>query len=590
MVKTMISTDDIKNLNTNDFRQATFDSSVAYDEKFELVLRNHSTLNQWNLKSLHAQKTVDILLLMTNIVIREYDINGTPDYNYYIRDYSGRTYNLLTENELSKYLNLIYNALDCRGCDPTRLYKPVIAILKGKNKKRTNFINYNQPPRHLKLFKNGIFDLKSKQFFESNSKEYNDIISKYHYIIKPTDSYIAPNKQNKTKRDLGKLLLKSLANGDEGIHTLLSQLCFSVIEGNGRERYFILSGQAGAGKSTFGNLLYSLAGKGHTITMNLDSISDPNAINNISSSTKLVLGDDLAKNTKLNRTGVQNYKTLIAGNAISVPVKYEPNRIVQTDGAFVQMANDDPTFYEANDAIKDRTVLIPIKGKNYRHERKLDEAVAEVSRRLDKYIRPLGNCDQEFIDEFISEIIDTVDYFEDYTIPKEVETRTADMINDGSWANQFIEDAKNRGLFNFSTIPASHIAKFVKSYLRENNSGMICPSTQTITKDIEASMNKLGYKLSPKDKLFRISSITPLEYNPKFIKEELYDDVSLSKSPSRCWIKDYMEISDKDVSDFLDSFMSKNYSDCTQKEKIITRFCIDMMNDEVLAWYQATDI
>ena len=76
---------------------------------------------------------------------------------------------------------------------------------------------------------------------------------------------------------------------------MLSQLCFSVIEGNGRERYFILSGQAGAGKSTFGNLLYSLAGKGHTITMNLDSISDPNAINNISSSTKLVLGDDLAK-------------------------------------------------------------------------------------------------------------------------------------------------------------------------------------------------------------------------------------------------------------------------------------------------------
>lgn len=371
---------------------------------------------------------------------------------------------------------------------------------------------------------------------------------------------------------------------------MLSQLCFSVIEGNGRERYFILSGQAGAGKSTFGNLLYSLAGKGHTITMNLDSISDPNAINNISSSTKLVLGDDLAKNTKLNRTGVQNYKTLIAGNAISVPVKYEPNRIVQTDGAFVQMANDDPTFYEANDAIKDRTVLIPIKGKNYRHERKLDEAVAEVSRRLDKYIRPLGNCDQEFIDEFISEIIDTVDYFEDYTIPKEVETHTADMINNGSWANQFIEDAKSRGLFNFSTIPASHIAKFVKSYLRENNSGMICPSTQNITKDIETLMNKLGYKLSPKDKLFRISSITPLEYNPKFIKEELYDDVILSKSPSRCWVKNYMEISDKDVSDFLDNFMSKNYSDCTQKEKIITRFCIDMMNDEVLAWYQATDI
>ena len=153
MLKTMISTDDIKNLNPDDFKQTIFDSSVAYDEKFELVLRNYSTLNQWNIKSLDAQEAVNILLLMTTIVIREYDINGTPDYNYYIRNYSGQTYNLLTENELSKYLNLIYNALDCKGCNPIKLYKPVIAILKGKNEKRTNFINYNQPPRHLKLFK-----------------------------------------------------------------------------------------------------------------------------------------------------------------------------------------------------------------------------------------------------------------------------------------------------------------------------------------------------------------------------------------------------------------------------------------------------
>lgn len=590
MLKTMISTDDIKNLKPEDFKKTTFDSSVAYDERFELVLRNYSTLNQWNLKSLDAQKAVDILLLMTTIVIREYDIGGETDYNYYIKDYSGQTYNLLNENELSKHLNLIYNALDCRGCDPIKLYKSIIAILKGKNKKRTNFINYNQPPSHLKLFKNGIFNLKSKEFYELKTQTYNDIISKYHYIIKPTDSYIAPDKQNKIKRDLGKLLLKSLSGDDDGIHLLLSQLCFSIIEGNGRKRYFFLSGQAGAGKSTFGNLLYSLAGRGHTITMNLDCIADPNAINRISSKTKLVLGDDLAKSTKLNHTGVQNYKTLIAGNALSVPVKYEPNRIVQTNGAFVQMMNDDPTIYEANEAMLDRTVLIPIKGKNYRRERKLDEAVAEVSRRLDNYIRPLGNCDQEFVDEFISEIIDTVDYFEDYTIPKEIEKRTEDMINDGNWAHQFIEDAKNKGLFNFSTIPTSHMAKFVKSHLRENNSGMICPSTQNITKEIEPLMNKLGYKLSPKDKLFKVPSITPLEYNPKFIKEELYDDVILSKSPSRCWVKNYMEISDKDVSDFLDNFMSKNYSDCTQKEKIITRFCIDMMNDEVLAWYQATDI
>lgn len=507
MVSKMINAADIKGLNPDDFKQTTFDSSADYDEQFELVLRNYSTLNQWNIRLLDAQEAVDILLLMTTIVIREYNVNGVTDYSYYIKDYSGQTYNPLNEFELNKYLYLIYNALECRGCDPAKLYRPVIAILKGKNKKRTNFINYNQPPRHLKLFKNGIFDLKSKQFFEPNSKEYNDIISKYHYIIKPTDSYIAPDKQNKTKRDLGKLLLKSLSNGDEGIHTLLSQLCFSVIEGNGRNRYFFLSGQAGTGKSTFGNLLYSLAGKRHTIAMNLDSISDPNAINHISLSTKLVLGDSLAKGTKLNRKDFQNYRTLVTGNALSVPVKYKPNKIIQTNGTFVQMMSDDLTFYKTNEVMLDRTVLIPIKGKNYRCEHKHDETIAEVSRELDKYIRPLGNCDQEFIDEFISEIVDTIDYFDDYTIPEEIEKRTEDTINDGSWAHQFIEDAKNKGLFNSAIIPVYHMTKYVESYLRENNSDLIRPSTRTITKEIEPLMNKLGYKLSPKDKLFRISSI-----------------------------------------------------------------------------------
>lgn len=430
MLKTTINTDNIKGLNPDDFKQTTFDSSVAYDEQFELVLRNYSTLNQWNIKSLDAQEAVDILLLMTTIVIREYNINGETDYSYYIRDYSGQTYNPLNEFELNKYLYLVYNALECRGCDLAKLYRPVIAILNGKNKKRTNFINYNQPPSHLKLFKNGIFDLKSKQFFEPNSKEYNDIISKYHYIIKPTDSYIAPDKQNKTKRELGKSLLQSLSGNDEGIHLLLSQACFSVIEGNGRNRYLFLSGQDSAGKLAFGNLLYSLAGKRHTITMNFDNISDPNAINRISSNTKLILGDDLAKGTKLNRMGIQNYKALVTGNALSVPVKYKPNRIVQTNGVFVQMMSDDLTFYEPNEAMLGRTVLIPIKGKNYRCECEHDEAIAGVSGELDKYIRPLGNCDQEFIDEFISEIIDTVDYFENYTIPEEIEKRTEDMISE----------------------------------------------------------------------------------------------------------------------------------------------------------------
>lgn len=53
--------------------------------------------------------------------------------------------------------------------------------------------------------------------------------------------------------------------------------------------------------------------------------------------------------------------------------------------------------------------------------------------------------------------------------------------------------------------------------------------------------------------------------------------IKFPKNHSRCWLKDYMEISDKDVSDFLDNFMTKNYSVCSQKEKIITRQLIKIV-------------
>ena len=46
-----------------------------------------------------------------------------------------------------------------------------------------------------------------------------------------------------------------------------------------------------------------------------------------------------------------NYKTLVCGQSLSVNVKYEPNRVIECHGVFLQLMNDDPTFYEGGPAM-----------------------------------------------------------------------------------------------------------------------------------------------------------------------------------------------------------------------------------------------
>ena len=252
--------------------------------------------------------------------------------------------------------------------------------------------------------------------------------------------------------------------------------------------------------------------------------------------------------------------------------------------------NDDPKIYEANEAMQDRTILIKIKGKNYRRERRLDKAVAEISKRLDEYIKPLGNCDTEFIDEFISEIIDQVEYFDHYTITKEMEAETEKMINEGSWAYEFINDAKSKGLFNFDRIPTNHMSKFVKCYLTENNESMMMPSSKTINKELEPLMKQLDYKLSPIDKLVNSDSFDKLEYNAQFIQEEIYNEFDYSsRTKTRYWYKEKPSITNKEQDDFLNTYINKDYKTLDTKEKIITKYYIDIGDMDIISWYEVTN-
>ena len=587
----MIDVNELKLLSPAIFRDRKFESAEEYEKSFIKACRNYFALKDEKIKTLDASNVVNILLNFTKVIHKEYSIDGNIEHKYFIRRFDGIIYQPLTKYLLSYFVVMIDKALKPKGCDASKLYEPVLTYLSGLAfENEQNIEPFNPPPSYIYLLKNGLFNLKTKKFHEINSEPFNKIISTYHYTTKPTHSYIVSSKQNKNKRDLGKVIIDSLASGDDELKLILQQIAFATIEGRGRKIYFFLSGQAGAGKSTFGHLLCSLAGVNNFVMLNLDNIGDPNSINGISLSTHLILGDDLSKNTKLTNKAVTNYKVLVSGNALSVPVKYEPNRIIETNAVWIQMMNDDPKIYEANEAILDRTVLLRIKGKNYRRERKLDKAIAELSARIDKYIQPMGRCDEEFIDEFISEILDQVEYFEDYTIPNSVIEETEKMINEGSWAYEFVEDANARGLFNFKIIPTSHMSKFVKYYLTENNESMLIPSSQTINRELESLMKKHGYKLSSKNNMINVETLDKLDYNMKFIQDEIYNNIMLPpKSKTRYWYKDKSVITNDDHENFLKTYINKNYKELDVKEKIIAKFYIDIGDMDIISWYEVTN-
>ena len=97
---------------------------------------------------------------------------------------------------------------------------------------------------------------------------------------------------------------------------------------------------------------------------------------------------------------MSNYKTLISGQSLSVNVKYESNRVIECHGVFLQLMNDDPTFYEGGEAMYGRTLLVRITGKNHRNT--TDEAEKEIAKRLDRYTWLLDN---EINNEFSNKII-----------------------------------------------------------------------------------------------------------------------------------------------------------------------------------------
>ena len=466
-------------------------------------------------------------------------------YKWYYREYGSYLYKELTMQSIGIILVNIAKGCQCMSYDITKLscktFEHLRILADGEELQSPE---YRRPPAELLNLANGILNLKTKVFYPIDSDEYLNFVKQYHFF-KDTDIVYNETPQDIAKYELAKSYLQGLANGDEGKLTLFKEILFATIEGNGRHKYFMVSGDAGVGKSTFQIMCTALAGQEYTQIINVNKLDNPNSINNISSETKLIVGDDLKNNARLSDDAITSYKTLVDGNALSVEVKYEPNRIIKTNAVWMQMMNEAPKISESGDAITDRTIFIHLTGTN--HRRDTDEVAKEMSYRLRKYLGRIdGEVDNEFISELASEILRTVPYFEEFTIPKNVEKDTNNMIYDNDWAYQFAEYAKEAGLFHFNGLRLSELISMVKQFIIDTNPSMKMPSSKLISKSITPYVEKNGYVLS--DKLSR--PLPCLDYNNDVVNEYMFENIPVKKTPSKVFWNVSPEIDDTTVSEF----------------------------------------
>lgn len=447
------------------------------------------------------------------------------------------------------------------------------SLTDDKEKFGIEYIKQN--PFHLRYFNNGIFDLKSKEFYPKHSDKFNELIYNYDFTSKHKHNYIPLNKANKLYIEIFNRFITDLANNDQNLKLLFMEILFACIEGYGRHVYFMMSGQPGCGKTTFGRFAMILAGLTNIIKFTLDKFKDDNYINKISPSTALVYGDDLMKNANLKGEALTKYKSLIDGNAVQVKVKFEPNKLIYSHAVWLQMMNDFINIHEVNEAIIDRTVMINIIGRNHRQAISQDEI--SFAQKLDELTGRIGTHNYEFAESIITYIINEVEYFDKFTIPKHIKEQTEKTLKDGSWTYQFVEDLEARGLFENEIIPNKVLVEEFKKWLYENNSSMKMPSTRTLNKELVQVLKEKGFTQSKTQ--IRSSKLKSWQFN-----EFLFDDngygIANIKNTFNYWVNSSNTLQDDIVENYLDkhNLLAKDYDEFTTKDFIIVDYAVNKLN------------
>lgn len=405
-------------------------------------------------KTIDEQQVTDFIIDNCDLIFDPVFVDDKKIKQVYLFDYDDDLYYSLSVN-LNTIITLIISKIKIRVNKKTIIGTVIDNLINISliDKNRTPLARI--APDHIVKFNNGYLNTKTDEFFTD--------MPDYHFVKKSKYNYLTESEVNPISLALVNKVFDEWTDGENDFKNYLFQVCRAAIEGNGRYKCHVFISPGGGGKSSFFRLLKLLTGDDVTLHVNIDEYDDDNLINGISKNKKLIIGDDLSTHAKMSGKKLSRFKSIIEGEPITVNVKFEPARIIQTNAVFVQGTNTELKFFENSPAVADRIIFGPWTSKNFRTNKIKDYNLAKLLGKEGKL------PDINFIEACIYKIFKDTTYFEQFDIPNRFKNRVNDMLNNADSVYLFYQHIKVLGLLDFKILPSNVLYNHYKLFLKEEN-------------------------------------------------------------------------------------------------------------------------
>ena len=334
----------------------------------------------------------------------------------------------------------------------------------------------NQPPRHILLFKNGVFDMKTGDELENNGHYHFTQARPLNFFKKVT------NPVHKTILDR---IFDDWSSGQKDVKLLYLQYLRAVVEGNNRGKGLIIYGEGGNGKSSFINFAERLVGLDNVVRLNIHQMENSFNLQGFNSTTALIAGDELKSSYRFGGESLSTCKMILDNQAFVLNLKGQAPKPVFPNTCLIQSTNTPLRFEESNDAVKDRFLYIEWSSRNFRQEGPSCDLIFDLKKLMQ---------DGAFIESLLAYVYELTDYFEKFTIPKSVDKTTNERLLASDTVEKFLEYLEEEEFLQHNEyITATMFYHMYMIWLKdESPSAKIMARKQFFTR-LEKKLSKRGW-------------------------------------------------------------------------------------------------
>lgn len=308
-----------------------FETPMPNSELFKTVLRKLDEKRDVEDKENPYNRMADELLAKIDL-ISYYD-------NFY--QFNGIYYKPITSTELER---LIHYELSHNLSKSAR--SEIVAFLKIKTQVKAEDFDGDW---HKIACKNGVLNLVAGEVEQANKSEINTVYIPYNYNADP---FYSPKIDQ---------FMKELTGADPLKMEFLYQIVgYCLLKKNLFQKFFVMVGEGGTGKSTFTNLIQKLVGGDNCSHVSLANFDKDYHLATIMG--KLVnIDDDVADGRPLEYTG--RFKSVVSGDKISVRQIYREVEDHIPYATIIFNCNKLPKIMDRTSGLYRRIVLIELNNK-----------------------------------------------------------------------------------------------------------------------------------------------------------------------------------------------------------------------------------